>query len=164
VGPPVRVLFTGSRHLNINRPDHRMPIYLTLRHIETAHPGPHTLVHGDADGADQIAAQAAGFLGWATEPHPADWTGPCRDTCRPGHRETRRDGVEYCPTAGNYRNARMVALGADVCVAAPLPGSRGTWDCVRRAKAAGIPVTVVNLSGAAGRPVAGPVRAAHPNG
>jgi hypothetical protein len=69
----VRVLFTGSRHLDVNRPDHRMPIYQALRHIDTTHPGPHILVHGDADGGDQIAKQAAGFLGWATDPHPADW-------------------------------------------------------------------------------------------
>jgi hypothetical protein len=147
----VRVLFTGSRHLDVNRPDHRMPIYQALRHIDTTHPGPYTLVHGNADGADQIAKQAAGFLGWATEPHPADWNGPCHGTCRRGHRKTRRDGVEYCPAAGNYRNAHMVTLGADACVAAPLPGSRGTWDCVRRAKAAGIPVTVVDLFAAVGR-------------
>jgi hypothetical protein len=87
----VRVLFTGSRHLDVNRPDHRMPIYQALRHIDTTHPGPHTLVHGDADGADQIAKQAAGFLGWATEPHPADWPG--RATAPAGEGTAKPDGT-----------------------------------------------------------------------
>jgi hypothetical protein len=34
----------------------------------------------------------------------------------------------------------MVDLGADLCLAFPMPRSRGTWDCVRRAKKAGIVV------------------------
>lgn len=42
--------------------------------------------------------------------------------------------------AGPFRNQRMVDAGANICLAFPLPSSRGTWDCVRRAEEAGIPV------------------------
>lgn len=42
--------------------------------------------------------------------------------------------------AGPYRNQQMVDSGGDVCLAFPLESSRGTWDCVRRAKEAGISV------------------------
>lgn len=34
----------------------------------------------------------------------------------------------------------MVDLGADLCLAFPLPDSRGTKDCMARAKKAGIKV------------------------
>ena len=35
-----------------------------------------------------------------------------------------------------------MSSGADRVYAFPMKGSRGTWDCVRRAEKAGIPVTV----------------------
>ncbi|AAN12819.1 gp177 [Mycobacterium phage Omega] len=79
--------------------------------------------HGAAPGADLIAHE------WALEaeyvdpdPHPANWSA----------------GL----IAGHVRNQKMVDLGADVCLAFPTADSRGTWDCVRRAKEAGIPVKV----------------------
>lgn len=37
----------------------------------------------------------------------------------------------------------MVDLGADICLAFPTKSSIGTWDCVRRANAAGIRVIIV---------------------
>lgn len=74
------------------------------------------------------------------EPHPADWFRDCDENCQ--HRPRRRG--ERCPAAGPLRNQHTVDLGADKCIAAPTEGSRGTWDCVRRAKAAGIPVRVVS--------------------
>jgi hypothetical protein len=42
--------------------------------------------------------------------------------------------------AGPDRNSRMVRLGADVCLAFPLLGSRGTIDTMRKAAEAGIRV------------------------
>lgn len=42
--------------------------------------------------------------------------------------------------AGALRNTEMVKDGADVCVAFPLPQSIGTYDCMRKAKKAGIKV------------------------
>lgn len=96
-----------------------------------------TLVHGDARGADQLVAAEAERQGFNdVEAHPADWTGPCRDTCNHG---PRRNGC--CPAAGNYRNQHMADLGADLCIA--FPGGPGTADMCKRARAAGIPVLEV---------------------
>lgn len=39
---------------------------------------------------------------------------------------------------GPERNAKMVTLGADLCIGFPGPGSRGTWDCLEKATNAGI--------------------------
>jgi hypothetical protein len=36
----------------------------------------------------------------------------------------------------------MVALGADICLAFPGPGSIGTWHCIKAAANAGIPVRI----------------------
>lgn len=41
---------------------------------------------------------------------------------------------------GPQRNAKMVALGADGCLAFPTAESRGTSNCMRLAREAGIPV------------------------
>jgi hypothetical protein len=57
----------------------------------------------------------------STETHKADWT-------------THGKG------AGPLRNQKMVDLGADIAVAYMHEGSRGTADCVARAKKAGIEV------------------------
>jgi hypothetical protein len=48
---------------------------------------------------------------------------------------------------GPARNQRMVDAEADICVAFPMPGSRGTWDCLRRAADAGIPGRVYPIEG-----------------
>lgn len=87
------------------------------------HPGA-TLVHGACHlgGADIIARDIWRSWGLPDEPHPA-----ARDA------SGRLLGPE--------RNAHMVNLGADLCLAFPLPTSRGTRNCVRLAKEAGIPVT-----------------------
>lgn len=45
--------------------------------------------------------------------------------------------------AGPERNQRMVDMMPDLCVAFLQNGSRGTVDCVTRAREAGIPVTEV---------------------
>jgi hypothetical protein len=90
--------------------------------------GPGQVVHGGAPGADTLADQIAVSRGWPTpEVHAADWDGLGR-------------------RAGPARNQRMVERGADVCLAFPMAGSRGTWDCVRRAREAQIPVKVYTHS------------------
>jgi len=96
-----------------------------------------TLVHGAASGADKMCAEWWGDMnGRATDPHPADWTAPCRPTCKDGHRQRRYDGSDYCPAAGAYRNQEMVDSGIDILIA--FPGGTGTADMVRRAEEAGI--------------------------
>lgn len=84
------------------------------------------LVHGDCDtGADRIASEYWRWLGREDEPHPADWDGHGR-------------------RAGPIRNSEMAALGADVCIAFRGKGkSNGTDDMVRKARAAGIPIELI---------------------
>lgn len=92
------------------------------------------VVHGNAEGVDQMAKYAAIDLMLVPEPHDARWTAPCIETCRPNH---RRGAI--CPAAGVYRNQHMVNLGADICLAFIRNNSRGASDCLRRAEEANIP-------------------------
>lgn len=91
------------------------------------------LVHGGARGADSIAHQIwlRGF--WRQRMIPADLAQP---EVHPA------DWVRYGRAAGHRRNAEMVALGADICLAFPLGDSPGTRGCVALAEKAGIPVVV----------------------
>ncbi|MFJ3289954.1 SLOG family protein [Streptomyces sp. NPDC086669] len=87
---------------------------------------PITVVHGDCPtGADAMAAylclrQGPGF-NLTEEAHPANW---------------QLEGKQ----AGPIRNARMVNLGADICLAFIRNGSRGASQTARLAEQAGIPV------------------------
>jgi len=72
-------------------------------------------------GADHIAEVIAADLEWDIERHPARWE-------------------ELGRAAGVVRNGEMVNLGADMCLAFPLPQSKGTIDCMMRCVEAGIPV------------------------
>lgn len=127
--PAHRILVTGSRDWT-----DRAAIADAIAEHLTVSPEPdayglaaidwegHTIVHGDAPGADTIAARLAVAWGMEIEPHPAYWQQLGRG-------------------AGPRRNTEMVAAGADVCLTfATSTGSRGTLDCARKARAAGIPV------------------------
>ena len=103
-----RILITGSRDWDD---------IATLESALLEH-GPGVVVQGEAEGADLEAWAVAYFYGWPSEGHPADWK-------------------RFKKAAGPYRNQHMVDLGFDVCLAFPLPSSRGTWDCVNRARRAG---------------------------
>lgn len=111
---PVRAIVTGSRDWLDEEP---------IRVALSSLPPGSTVVHGGAGGADYLAGRIARALGLHVEPHPADW---------------RR----YGKAAGGLRNAEMVDAGADLVLAFPLPDSIGTWDLVRKAKAAGIETRV----------------------
>jgi len=84
-----------------------------------------TIVQGECPygGVDRYAKGYAIAHSLAVESHPAR-TGP-------GGR-----------LLGPERNSHMVSLGADICLVMPGPGSRGTWDCSRKASEAGIPLVV----------------------
>lgn len=135
---PARVIVTGSRDLTDTA--------LVAEGLAYAQamfsPRPIVVVHGGAGGADSLAHELAPTFGMTWERWPADWTGPCRPTCRAGHRRRRNDGAEYCPAAGGYRNQEMVGAGAELLLAFPLGRSTGTRDCVRRAEDARIPCKV----------------------
>lgn len=97
-----------------------------------------TVVHGGADGADAIAERWAQHFLWNVEPHPANWAS-CGSGCGPSHWRYR-NGVPYCPRSGFIRNAHMVALGADVCLAFIRNESNGATMTAKLAERAGIPV------------------------
>lgn len=78
-----------------------------------------TLVHGDAPGADRLAACTWRRLGGQAEAHRARWSTEGR-------------------AAGVLRNQRMLDSGLDLLVA--FPGGRGTADMTERCRVAGVPI------------------------
>jgi hypothetical protein len=132
-----RILVTGSRDWD----DERL-IFVIMDQVMAplGRDRPLTLVHGACPkGADRLAglwAASARRLGWPVtpEPHPADW---------------RPDGV-FDKSAGFKRNAAMVSLGADLCLAFIMPcsdercriavehGSHGATHCADLAEKSGI--------------------------
>ncbi len=124
------VIVTGSREWT-----DREAIYQRLKQYRAGT----ILLHGDngneswAVGADRIAASVGRDLGFQVVGHPY-----FTDAGKAG---------------GPLRNKLLVALGAAyqgalysvVVEAFPLPGSRGTWDCVRKADEANLPVITGGL-------------------
>lgn len=116
----MRVIVTGSRAWPEPERVHEELTLLYLRH------GPFVLVHGAcATGADAAAehwfAVAGDKLGCTEVAHPADWE-------------------QFGKRAGPLRNAQMVKAGADLVLAFPLPGGKGTQHTIELARLAGIPV------------------------
>lgn len=130
----MRVLATGSREFSA------LAVIRAALDVINEQPGPHTLVHGAAKGADQMAAQVALRMGWRVEPHPADWKAPCVEQCK--HKPRGKGRYDFCAAAGARRNNAMVVLGADLCLTFFAAGAlnAGTTDCSKRAVAAGIDV------------------------
>lgn len=121
----MRILVTGSRNWT-----DRAAIFRALLTIgvSATHDHSRILVSGACPtGADALAEDVARGMGWHVERHPADWDA-------------------HGKAAGPKRNQHMVELGADICVAFPLPNSRGTYDCMKRAAAADIPVHVIGAT------------------
>ena len=111
----LRILITGSRHYSDKK---RVDVIFrnVMKRFENDE---YVLISGNARGADALCEEVAEELGWKVERFPADWN-------------------KYGKRAGGIRNQTMVDSGADLCLAFPLDSSIGTWDCVRRAKKAGI--------------------------
>lgn len=94
------------------------------------------IISGMARGADTIAHDWA-VVNWCPiHEFPAAWD----DLSQPGALiKTRRDGKKYDAQAGVRRNQRMLDEGKPNLVVA-FPGGWGTWDMIRRARAAGVEV------------------------
>lgn len=115
---PIRILVCGSRTWRD---------YSTIESKLRGLPRGSTVIHGDARGADRMARDAARKLGLIEEPYPADWSGLGR-------------------RAGPIRNQLMLDEGRPQFVIAfrARGTSRGTDDTIARARAAGIPVTIIH--------------------
>jgi hypothetical protein len=109
----MRILVCGSR---------RWTDKALVREYLKQYPGA-TVVHGGCRGADALAGEVAAELDMPVEVYRAHWS--------------------LGPRAGPIRNQEMVDSKPDLVVAFLLPESRGTWDCVARAKRARIPVNEV---------------------
>lgn len=78
-----------------------------------------TVIHGAAQGADNLAGRWAEARGIACQKFPADW-------------ET------HGKAAGHIRNRKMLYEHPDLVVA--FPGGRGTANMVKQAEQQGVPV------------------------
>jgi hypothetical protein len=134
-----RVLITGDRSWPCLELARRVVGRLKARHPDVE------IVHGAARGVDtafHVAAQAAGV---PVHAYPAEWD----NLDLPGALVLKRaDGTPYVANAGPIRNARMVADGADLCLAVHerLKWSKGTKGCAKLALDAGIPVWLISTS------------------
>lgn len=128
------VLVTGSQTWT----DYRR-VYRALADVSARFPDkPITLIHGDARGADRLAATAAKRLGWGVKPFPCDWS--VRPDTPPWAVRRRHDGHAYDVRAGQLRNLVMLDRRPDLVVAFHRAGSPGTLHCVREAERRGLPV------------------------
>lgn len=127
---PLRILVTGSRYAD------QYDAAFVWRWLNDACGmsldlgTPVVIVQGECHkgGVDRAAQVWAEIITGATsEGHPADWKTHGR-------------------AAGAIRNAEMVKLGADLCLAFPRPNSTGTWDCIRKAANAGIKVRIYPMA------------------
>jgi hypothetical protein len=83
-----------------------------------------TLIHGDARGADRLAAGIATGWGWNVVAYPAEWD-------------------RHGKSAGFIRNVQMLEQEPDIVLAFQLGGSRGTQHTITEARRRGIPVEVI---------------------
>lgn len=110
-----RILITGSRHWTDEEP---------IAALIDSLPFDAIVIHGNAPGADTIADRLAFARGLHVKAWAASW-----------HRFGRQ--------AGPLRNQCMIDEGKPTEAHAYItPDSVGTWDCVRRCRAAGVPVFI----------------------
>lgn len=116
------LLITGSRDFTDER-----PVREAIERVK-----PDLVVHGASRGADSIADRVALALKIHVEAHAAEW---------------ERLGKGAGPARNQRMLDRLLALRVEgwtiSATTFPLPGSRGTWNMVRRLRWAGVEVEVV---------------------
>jgi predicted polyphosphate/ATP-dependent NAD kinase len=115
----MRILVTGGRDYRDQR---RVDEALDTIHGETPI---ELVIHGDASGADRMAADWARRRQVPLSSYPADWG----NIDRPGARIRFKGRRPYDATAGFRRNIRMLIEGAPQLVVA-FPGGNGTAHMV----------------------------------
>ena len=111
----IRLLVCGSRNWT-NR---------TTMKEEIVKCNPSVIIQGKARGADRMSEEIAVELGIEVEGYAAEWN-------------------IYGRRAGPIRNQKMLdEAHPNLVLAFPLPSSKGTWDMIRRARAAGIEVKII---------------------
>lgn len=124
----MQLLVTGSR-------EGREDVWYWLDRWVARYGQPSRLILGDARGVD-MQARVWGMRTLGRERVHVEYVPDWRD-----------ETGALDPQAGPRRNQRMVDLAhaRDWCLAFPTPKSRGTWDCVERADAAGLYVAICPL-------------------
>lgn len=158
----MRILVTGTRSKAYPESGVRLAfdrVQLVVADLATGQPV--VIVHGEyKSGVDGMADRLAPEYGWTTERHPTDWPrcSPLCETAPKDHRRTKFGGTySYCPNADFWCNQQMVDLQNNpnygpyrMCLALPNGSwtrSPGTYDCYKRAKAAGIKTLALNFKG-----------------
>lgn len=141
VAEPYKILVTASRSWHDPL---RMWKWLDRQYYHAVDAG-HRLVvviHGDADGGDQIGKLWGQVTNGAHEEgYPANWSGPCQQRCQIGHRRKTRNGEWFCPAAGMYRNEFMVDTVRPNIVGAFIHQfSSGASGCASYAESMGVKV------------------------
>lgn len=112
----MKVLVTGSRDFpDLDKVHDRIALLAEADH----------LIVGDARGVDRVATDVALKLGREISIFKARWK-------------------DHGKMAGPWRNQEMVDQEPDLVLAFWDGKSRGTRDCIDRARAAGIPVEVIS--------------------
>lgn len=127
-----RILITGSRDWDDA---------LTIREALAEHASSDTVIVSGScpKGADRICEEIAEELGLRVERHPAQWKTHSSD-CPPMMTSgSCWQGRDVCKRAGFRRNAEMVKLGADLCLAFIKRNSHGARMTARMAESNGIP-------------------------
>ncbi len=115
----MKVVVAGGRDYTPGEADTLLAVAMALAGFAVTE-----VVHGACPtGIDAAAQRWAESRGLPVKRFPADWRGPLGRG------------------AGPARNAGMAAYG-EALVAVPSPTSRGTWDMVNKARAAGLPTFV----------------------
>lgn len=113
----MRILVCGSRHFNDKE----------LLESELRKWDIHTIIEGEARGADTLAREYGVSNGLAVLRFPADW-------------------ATHGRAAGPIRNAQMLREGnPDLVIAFRGPNSRGTQNMINQAEKAGIQTVVVDV-------------------